>query len=260
MSKYIEGTFLGEGTYAKVYKAIDSGSGNIVALKKITLKDSEGMPSTALREISILRNITHENIISILEIVHQENLLTIVFEYMDYDLMGYIKVSKCNLIYLMNQLISGIHHMHARRIVHRDLKPNNILVTAKGILKIADFGLARQLSATDYPYSSEVVTLWYRAPELLLGASSYGCEIDIWSLGCIMYEMISKKPLLPGENNNAQLALCKKLNLSNLEKELTNIYKIPPFIIYIMCRCLTVSPIERITAQEIVEYLENKYE
>lgn len=243
----------------QVYKAIDTETGNVVALKKITLSEKEGMPSTALREISILRNISHENIINILQIVHHEDMLTIVFEYMEYDLMNYVELHG-NILFLINQLISGVHHMHTRNIVHRDLKPHNILVNSNGILKIADFGLARSLGATDFPYSSEVVTLWYRAPELLLGATNYGCEIDIWSLGCIIYEMICKKPLLPGDNNSMQLLLCNQLNLKKLENELINCYGIPKFLTNILCKCLNASPLKRTTADQIVQYLESKYE
>lgn len=258
MSKYLEGELIGAGTYAKVYKGIDSETGGMVALKRIALVEKEGMPSTALREISILRGLKHENIISILQVIHTEELLTIVFEYMEYDLMKYISSHK-NVLFLINQLISGIHHIHSHNIVHRDLKPHNILVDSEGVLKIADFGLARSLGATDFPYSSEVVTLWYRAPELLMGATGYGCEIDIWSLGCIMYEMICKKPLVAGENNLMQLTLCKQLDMHKLKGELSKDYGIPWFLVDVLVRCLSMSPKKRITADEIVEYLERAY-
>lgn len=259
MGQYVEECVIGSGTYAKVYKAVDVETGNVVALKKVALNEKEGMPSTALREISILRNISHQNIIPILQVVHKEDMLTIVFEYMEYDLMAYID-KHGNIMFLINQLVSGVHHLHTRGIVHRDLKPHNILVSGSGVLKIADFGLARSLSATDFAYSSEVVTLWYRAPELLMGRTNYGCEIDIWSLGCIFYEMICKKPLLPGENNATQLSLCNALSLHRLESELVSRFRIPKFLTTILCRCLHASPAKRITIDEIVSSLESTYD
>lgn len=250
MKTYIEGSLIGSGTYGSVYKGIELETSMPVALKKIQLHEREGMPSTAMREISILRNISHENIIKLLHVIHQEDFLTIVFEFIDYDLMTYIHLHG-NVFYLINQFVSGINYIHSRNIVHRDLKPPNILVNSKGILKIADFGLARKLGMTDVTYTSEVVTLWYRAPELLMGKTNYGLEIDIWSVGCIIYEMITKEPLLAGNSRENQLSLCIYLNLRKLENKLRKYYKIPPFIINTICRCLEQSPHKRISAGEL---------
>lgn len=258
MERYIEGRVLGAGTYAKVYEAIDSQSGAVVALKKILLDEREGMAASALREISLIKSISHENIIKILQIIHHENCLTIVFEYMEYDLLGYIE-KYGNISLLINQLISAVHHLHTRNIMHRDLKPQNILVNSNGILKIADFGLARHIAPDDAEYSPEVITLWYRAPELLRGSTKYGCEVDIWSLGCIMYEMICRKPLVAGDSKETQLMLCNQLNLRTMKQELLNVRGIPNFLVQVIARCLRVRPSKRITADEIVEILEMKY-
>lgn len=257
MDRYVKGRVIGAGTYAKVYEAVDRETGNLVALKQIILNEKEGMPSTALREISILKNLSHKNIIELLQVVHREDYLMLIFEYMEYDLMKYINTYG-NVMFLINQLVSGLHHLHTRRIVHRDLKPTNILVNGQGILKIADFGLARFLNTHDFAYSPEVVTLWYRSPELLKGATSYGCEIDIWSLGCIIYEMIVKRPLLPGEDKASQLEYCNNLNLKGLELELSNIYKIPRPLIGIVLKCLAYMPNQRITIDEILMILESQ--
>lgn len=255
MSKYVEGRLLGSGTYAKVHEAVDTETNSSVALKKISLNEKEGMPSTALREISILKTSKHKNIIQLLDIVHKTESLVIVFELMDYDLMKYLEV-KGETFSLIKQLVEGICYLHTHNIIHRDLKPSNILVSKSGVLKIADFGLARAVSPLDFSYSAEVVTLWYRAPELLMGSTEYLYEIDIWSLGCIIYEMITRKPLLPGENKEKQLECCKNLNLLLVSQELSKIYKVPDFLIKIICSCLEYSPKNRISIGEILKILE----
>lgn len=255
MPRYIQGRLIGSGTYAKVYEAFDTENQKVVAMKKIELNEKEGMPSTALREISILKTIHHKHIIELLQVIHKEDVLILIFEYVEYDLIKYIEMHG-NALYLIRQLVSGLHYLHMHCTIHRDLKPSNILVCKNCVLKIADFGLARTVSPMDFSYSSEVVTLWYRAPELLMGSINYLYEIDIWSLGCIMYEMITMKPLLPGENKYAQLKLCKNLRLSALESELCNYYNTPPFLTAIICRCLDFQPKRRISMVEIVDIME----
>lgn len=259
MDRYIKGSLIGSGTYAKVYQAIDTNNNMVVALKEIQLNEAEGMPSTALREISILKSTFHHNIIKLLQVVHTQDLLVIVFEFIDYDLMKYIRRHN-NVYQLIQQLIDGINYIHKNSIIHRDLKPSNILVRKDGCLKIADFGLARMISPMDYAYSSEVVTLWYRAPELLMGCSDYLYEIDIWSLGCIIYEMITKKPLLEGINKQSQLNMCRCLDLRVVSKELLEIYKVSPIIIKIVCRSLEFVPKHRITIYEISELMVDFWE
>ncbi|KAI5148714.1 hypothetical protein ENBRE01_0488 [Enteropsectra breve] len=259
MTRYMQNELIGAGTYAQVYKGVDMESGDIVALKKTKINPKEGMPSTTMREISILKSVSHQNIIKIIEVIHQEDYVTIVFEFIEYDLMKYI-VHEGNVLYLINQLISGIHHLHSQNVVHRDLKPHNILVTREGILKIADFGLARVLHSTDFTYSPEVITLWYRPPELLMGQTQYGCAVDIWSLGCIIYEMICRKPLMAGQDKESQLKLISRLNVMEVDKELKSVYGTPKIISFIVCKCLEADHDKRITADEIVLLLEQAYD
>lgn len=258
MDRYTQGKLIGSGTYAKVYEAFDNETKRIVAMKKIVINEKEGMPSTALREISILRNSSHKNIIELLQVVHREDMLVIVFEYMEFELMRYIETHG-SVMCLITQLVSGLRYLHSHCIIHRDLKPHNILVDKRGVLKIADFGLARSVNAMDFSYSSEVVTLWYRAPELLMGCTDYKYEIDIWSLGCIVYEMISRKALLPGDSKSTQLQLCKNLSIRHLETELAGVYHTPKFLIAIICRCLDHTPKKRITANQIAEIIESQH-
>lgn len=257
MNRYKQGILIGSGTYAKVYKAIDLRTDKAVALKIVQINQKEGMPSTALREISIVKSVSHQNIIEILNVVHREDILCIVFEYMDYDLMVYIDQFG-NIDSLIGQLIDGILYLHMHSIVHRDLKPHNILVDKNGRLKIADFGLARTINVMDFSYSSEVVTLWYRAPELLMGYTDYKYEIDIWSLGCILFEMITKKPLLAGNSKESQLSLCKGMNLHHLEDQLSNVYKVPRYLIKIIVGCLEFVACKRLTIESISDIFNHK--
>ncbi|KAE8357384.1 kinase-like domain-containing protein [Aspergillus caelatus] len=203
---------LGEGTYATVFKGRNNQTGELVALKEIHLDTEEGTPSTAIREISLMKELQHENILSLYDVVHTENKLMLVFEYMDKDLKRYMDTHgnrgqlEPNIIKsFVYQLLRGVAHCHENRILHRDLKPQNLLINTKGQLKLADFGLARAFGIPVNTFSNEVVTLWYRAPDVLLGSRSYNTSIDIWSIGCILAEMYTGRPLFPGTTNEDQL-------------------------------------------------------
>ncbi|GAM22109.1 hypothetical protein SAMD00019534_052840 [Acytostelium subglobosum LB1] len=193
---------LGEGTYGKVYKAKEKSTGRIVALKKIRLED-DGVPSTALREISLLKELPHSNIVTLIDVLHCTHRLYLVFEFLDQDLKKYMdSVSVINpqlIKSYMYQLLRGLAHSHSQRILHRDLKPQNLLIDRLGAIKIADFGLARAISIPVRVYTHEIVTLWYRAPEVLLGSKTYSVPVDMWSVGCIFGEMLNKKPLFSGD-------------------------------------------------------------
>mmetsp|Transcript_44058 Transcript_44058/g.82382 ORF Transcript_44058/g.82382 Transcript_44058/m.82382 type:complete len:406 (+) Transcript_44058:3-1220(+) len=198
---------LGEGTYGKVYKAISHSTSEVFALKKIPIQlDDEGVPATAIREVSLLKECDHPNVIRLYEVLSKERALYLVFEYVDMDLRAYLKRNGPfrNPEALKNaawQCIRGTEHCHSIRILHRDLKPQNVLVDVTGRrLKLADFGLARAFSVPLRAYTHEVVTLWYRAPEILLGQRKYATPTDIWSLGCIVAEMATNNVLFPGDS------------------------------------------------------------
>lgn len=191
-----------------------------MALKKIRMKnEKEGFPVTAIREIKLLRDLHHENVIDLREVVSSKEEdkgrkgdIYIVFEFMDHDLFGLEQTAQFNFPIPMvkcfaKQLLSGLHYCHKRNIMHRDIKGANLLITNTGILKLGDFGLSRTFSPGDlqYKYTNRVVTLWYRAPELLLGANQYGPEIDIWSAGCIIAELLLRKPIFPGTDSRDQM-------------------------------------------------------
>lgn len=210
MERYQKLEKIGEGTYGVVYKARDRENGETIALKKIRLEqEDEGVPSTAIREISILKELTHANVVGFKDVVHQDSRLYLVFEYLDQDLKRYMdsvsSISPLLVKSFLFQLINGIAYCHSHRILHRDLKPQNLLIDRRGALKLADFGLARAFGIPVRHYTHEVVTLWYRAPEILLGARKYSTPVDIWSIGCIFAEMVSRAPLFPGDSEIDQL-------------------------------------------------------
>ncbi|XP_057293447.1 cyclin-dependent kinase 2-like [Hydractinia symbiolongicarpus] len=203
---------IGEGTYGVVYKGIDRQTGKIIALKKIRLDaDTEGVPSTAIREIALLRELNHPNIVHLLDVIQSQTRLFLVFEYLNQDLKKYMDTAPPSGIPLnlvksyLYQLLSGIAFCHSHRVLHRDLKPQNLLIDTEGNIKLADFGLARAFGLPVRSYTHEVVTLWYRAPEILLGCKMYSTAVDVWSIGCIFVEMITKKPLFPGDSEIDQL-------------------------------------------------------
>ena len=250
---------LGEGTFGVVHKAKHIETGEVVALKKMRLEDEEdGVPATALREIAILRELKHPNVIEcaaspprvchrhpsatsaaarprydrhriltdavtnlrcpspplwllayvrrLQHVFHTEKSLYLAFEFCDSDLKQYMrsignKLLPAQVQSYCWQLLNGLTWCHSHRIFHRDLKPQNLLVQpARGVLKIGDFGLTRAFSLPLRSYTHEVVTLWYRAPEILLGAKEYACPIDMWSVGCVLGEMATGRPMFPGDS------------------------------------------------------------
>ena len=221
--RWLRQHFATTGTYGVVYKAEDRTSGSFVALKKIRLEtEDEGVPSTAIREISLLKELAHQYIVGLLDVVHiagqQSNKLYLVFEFLDKDLKRYmdsvdgplapqlvksylwqVRAGERAVVplravthFCRAQLCQGIKFCHARRVLHRDLKPQNLLIDRNGQLKIADFGLARAFGLPVRTYTHEVVTLWYRAPEILLGSKLYSTPVDMWSVGTIFAEVRSR--------------------------------------------------------------------
>ncbi|XP_071243371.1 cyclin-dependent kinase 15 isoform X1 [Salvelinus alpinus] len=202
-NSYLNLEKIGEGTYATVYKGISRINGHLVALKVIRMKTEEGVPFTAIREASLLKGLKHANIVLLHDIIHTKEALTFVFEYVQTDLAEYMKqhpggLHSYNARIFMFQLLRGLSYIHGRKILHRDLKPQNLLISYLGELKLADFGLARSKSIPCQTYSSEVVTLWYRPPDVLLGSTDYSTALDIWGAGCIFIEMLQGTPAFPG--------------------------------------------------------------
>jgi cyclin-dependent kinase len=233
MENYRRIEILGQGAYGKVYKGQDIRTGQYIALKRaITTNEEEGIPPTTLREISILKSISEcEYIVKLLDVISAKtktgkSILYIVFQFLDCDLKAFMIKTKGkgnglekNLVKkFFFQLLIGLKHCHNNGIMHRDLKPQNILVENGEKIKIADFGLSRNFSIPLGKYTHEVVTLWYRAPEILLGAKSYSIPIDTWSAGCIFAEMLIGKPIFCGESEIEQLLAIFKILGTPTEK------------------------------------------
>ncbi|CAO2184581.1 unnamed protein product [Urochloa humidicola] len=211
---------IGSGTYSNVYRARDTVSGRIVALKKVRFDNLEPESVKFMaREILILRRLDHPNVIKLEGLVtsRMSCSLYLVFEYMEHDLAGLaaspdVKFTLPQIKCYMQQLLSGLEHCHDNNVLHRDIKGSNLLLDNNGILKIADFGLATFFDPRHKrPMTSRVVTLWYRPPELLLGATDYGVGIDLWSAGCILAELLYGKPIMPGRTEVEQLHKIFKL-------------------------------------------------
>ncbi|GJQ11307.1 hypothetical protein GpartN1_g3098.t1 [Galdieria partita] len=216
---------IGEGTYGQVWSAKEISTGEMVALKKVRMdNEKEGFPLTAIREIKLLKTLPHhKNIVNLKEIVTETNKSTqvsgklkrkssiyLVFEYMEHDLAGLmdtptVHFTEPQVKCLLFQLIEGLKHCHENRVIHRDIKASNLLINNRGLLKLGDFGLARHLGDEGRKYTNRVVTLWYRAPELLLGTTDYSWPIDMWSVGCLMAEILMRKPPFAGRDEIEQL-------------------------------------------------------
>ncbi|CAG0879204.1 unnamed protein product [Darwinula stevensoni] len=279
-----------EGTYGVVYRARDKRTDEIVALKRLKMeKEKEGFPITSLREINTLLKAQHQNIVTVREIVVGSDMdkIYIVMDYVEHDLKSLMETMKTKnhmfvfseIKTLMIQLLHAVAHLHDNWILHRDLKTSNLLLSHKGVLKVGDFGLAREYGSPLKPYTPVVVTLWYRAPELLLGVKEYSTPIDLWSVGCIFGELIAMEPMFQGKSDIDQLnKIFKDLGTPNEKiwpgySELPGVkkmsfaehpynqlrnrfrqYKLTELGFDFLNRFLTYCPSKRITAEEALKH------
>ncbi|CAG8756447.1 27706_t:CDS:10, partial [Racocetra persica] len=243
--------------------AQNKDTNEVVALKRIRLdNEEEGVPCTAIREISLLKELKHANIVRLYDVLHTEKKLTLVFEYLDSDLKKFLDtyggdLDVLTIKQLMYQLLKGIAFCHEHRVLHRDLKPQNLLINKKCELKLADFGLARAFGIPVRSYSHEVVTLWYRAPDVLMGSRQYSTSIDVWSAGCIFAEMASvlgtpteetwpKVSQLPDYKND--FAIYTRMPLESL------LPKLDKHGIDLLSKLIEYQPEKRISAEDALKH------
>ena len=235
LEKYEKIEKVGEGTYGVVYKCKIKGTNDYIALKKIRLEnEDEGIPSTSIREISILKQLRHPNIVYLMDLIHADKKLYLIFEFMEHDLKKFLDINNSplppelvkNYLY---QILIAVNFCHSKRILHRDLKPQNLLIDKNGIIKLADFGLARSFGIPIKTLTHEILTLWYRAPEILLGQKEYSTPVDIWSLGLIFFEMAHRKPLFAGDCEIDQIFKIFQMYGTPNEKTWPGISKLPEY-------------------------------
>lgn len=216
-----DGAPVGEGTYGTVWRAKCIKTGRLVAMKRVNLRNErEGFPATAVREVRALRRLDHPNIVSLLDVCaapptpgsNSPGDAYLIFEYAPSDLTGLMAYRKQKLKppevkCITRQLVNALDFCHMKNIMHRDLKPSNILITAGGDVKLCDFGLCRIFTGPGN-YSTRVITLWYRPPELLLGARHYDHSVDVWSAGCIFGELLNGQALFP---ENSEIRVFQKI-------------------------------------------------
>ena len=277
---------IGEGTYGVVYKARERSTGSIVALKKVRMdQERDGMPLTSLREVRILQRMRHENIVRLLKVIQGDRLnnVFLVFEYCEHDLARLIDTVKTTFTpsevkSLIKQTLRAVEYLHERFVFHRDLKLSNLLLNQRGELKLCDFGLARDFEPIDKgSYTPKVVTLWYRAPELLFGSAKYTAAVDMWAVGCIFAEFLKHEPLFPGTTEIQQVQMiCALLGSPNENiwpgwKSLPNVrnFKFPdqpynfleinfpklsPAGVSLLDMLLTFDPEKRVSAKEALAH------
>ena len=229
MVQFNKSNQIGQGTFGKVYKSFYYTKDNelkTVAIKKIPMSSqNEGLPLTAVREISILKSYHHPNLVELLDIFISppkpptyKSHVALIFEYMEHDISALvdskITFSLGEIKNIMYQILTGIAYLHSNNIIHRDIKSANILLNNSGVVKLGDFGLARTmcpLPQRNKMYSNNVVTIWYRSPELLLGMKNYDLKVDMWSIGCVFAELLIGEPIFRGNNEKEQIEQIYKI-------------------------------------------------
>ncbi|TQS36076.1 hypothetical protein Golomagni_03482 [Golovinomyces magnicellulatus] len=287
--KYVKGKKLGEGTYANVYLGhLRDSPTSLVAIKKIKIQKeyTEGLAPDAIRELKHLRELTHPNIISLLSVFTSKvQNLNLVLEYLplgDLEMLikdtDNIRYGAADIKAWMNMLVRAVWFCHENFVLHRDIKPNNLLIAADGEVKLADFGLARSFSDPYRQMTSNVITLWYRPPELLFGAKHYSGAVDIWSVGLVFAELIIRVPYLAGETEVMQIKIISQAIGTPTEDNWPGVTKLPGYTVSetlpvqpkdtylamfgtageegvnLLMQMLVLDPNKRITARQALEH------
>uniref|UniRef100_UPI00398E90B8 cyclin-dependent kinase-like 1 isoform X2 n=1 Tax=Pristiophorus japonicus TaxID=55135 RepID=UPI00398E90B8 len=216
MEKYEKLGKIGEGSYGVVFRCRNKDTGQIVAIKKfVESEDDPLIKKIAMREIRMLKQLKHVNLVNLLEVFRRKRKLHLVFEYCDHTVLNELDkyprgVAEAQVKSIVRQTLQAVNFCHKHNCIHRDVKPENILITKHGVIKLCDFGFARILTGPGDDYTDYVATRWYRAPELLVGDTQYGPPVDVWAIGCVFAELISGNPLWPGRSDVDQLYLIRR--------------------------------------------------
>nr|XP_020461235.1 cyclin-dependent kinase-like 4 isoform X2 [Monopterus albus] len=282
MDKYEKLAKIGEGSYGVVFKCRHRDTGQIVAIKKfVESEDDPVIKKIALREIRLLKQLKHVNLVNLLEVFRRKRRLHLVFEFCEQTVLNELDkhpqgVPEAQLKSIVWQTLQAVNFCHKHNCIHRDVKPENILLTKTGVIKLCDFGFARILRPED-DYTDYVATRWYRAPELLVGDTQYGPPVDVWALGCVFAELLHGNPLWPGKSDVDQLYLIQKtlgdliprhrqVFRSNLffsgvsipEPDATeplerHFHGVSPHALQVMKSCLVMDPSLRLSCEELLE-------
>ncbi|XP_052204551.1 cell division control protein 2 homolog [Diospyros lotus] len=282
--KYIGIEKIAEGGYGVVYKCFDTVNAKIVAVKKIIVPDDlNGTPSWLIREVSILKEMEHDNIVRLLDVLNKDNTVYLVFEYLDLDLFSFMMRTELPrnshvIKDYLRQILCGVAYCHAHKVLHRDLKPPNLLIDMRtNRVKLADFGFSRVVAIPLKSYTNWVGTPGYRAPELLLGSRQYSSAVDIWSVGCIFGEMVLCGSLFTGETDFSQLLSIFSIlgtpneenwpGVSSLSEEISYLPKVnpkdpakvfqglePAGVDLLSQKMLCLDPSKRITARDALKH------
>ncbi|XP_076823900.1 cyclin-dependent kinase-like 1 isoform X1 [Clavelina lepadiformis] len=284
MEKYEKISKIGEGSYGIVFKCRNRDSGQIVAIKKfVESEDDPLIKKIALREIRMLKQLKHNNLVNLIEVFRRKRKLHLVFEYCDHTVLNELDkhtrgVPELHVKRIVWQVLQAVHFCHQHNCIHRDVKPENILITKQGVIKLCDFGFARILTGPGDDYTDYVATRWYRAPELLVGDTQYGPPVDVWAIGCVFAELLNGQALWPGKSDVDQLYLIQRTlgDLIPRHKQIfsTNQFfhgltlpepdtreplemrhpNVNPQALSFMKACLQMDPNARLTCEELLDH------
>ncbi|XP_078133299.1 cyclin-dependent kinase-like 1 [Sander vitreus] len=284
MEKYEKIGKIGEGSYGVVFKCRNKDTGQVVAIKKfVESEDDPIIKKIALREIRMLKQLKHANLVNLMEVFRRKRKLHLVFEYCDHTVLNELdrhpRGVPENLVKSITwQTLQAVNFCHKQNCIHRDVKPENILITKHQVIKLCDFGFARILTGPCDYYTDYVATRWYRSPELLVGDTQYGPPVDVWAIGCVFAELLSGIPLWPGKSDMDQLYLIRKTlgdliprhqqvfsnnqffcgvsipepqEMESLEQKYPNLSH---QALSLMKGCLRMDPAERLTCEQLLQH------
>ncbi|KAM5235582.1 cyclin-dependent kinase-like 1 isoform 4-T4 [Ctenodactylus gundi] len=265
MEKYEKIGKIGEGSYGVVFKCRNRDTGQVVAIKRfLESEDDPVIRKVALREIRMLKQLKHPNLVTLLEVFRRKRKLHLVFEYCDHtvlhELDRYQRGVPEHLVKSITwQTLQAVNFCHKHNCIHRDVKPENILITKHSVIKLCDFGFARLLTGPSDYYTDYVATRWYRSPELLVGDTQYGPPVDVWAIGCVFAELLSGEPLWPGKSDVDQLHLIRK-TLGDLIPRHQQVFSTNQYFSGVKIPdpeemgCLHMDPAERPTCEQLLQH------